>query len=319
MTAQTETADAYAHFIANMPVRLASFVSADLPQTITVEDEEHPFRKDYSPESLPWIEAFAISKLVSPAVAAKPENARFVDCLIRYLGEVWLRSIGGTWDADPSGKLFAGMPFIRPDSKEGDCAGEPVNLVDVIMSALTQQTGKVFVSALVETLRAGYGEDAPRRRCTGLTFGLPAGENLPEDEVQPLSGFLSLCEPQIARWCHTRKDPERFTFERKSLPFVLEELTEELSGPEAIGTTEELVEAGKLEFVEGAMCLVGEIIRRGAAGHWRMNTSTEGEEAGLPYLTFPPSEETIVPMLLLREALVRPEALTEAYDRVAKA
>ena len=65
MTSQTPSPAAqraeFQAFLSNMPVKLGSFVAADLPRSITVgEGEEKEFRKDFSPASLPWVEALSL-------------------------------------------------------------------------------------------------------------------------------------------------------------------------------------------------------------------------------------------------------------------
>ena len=121
----------FSAFINNMDVRLGAFVLADLPETFEKEDGETvKFPKDFGPQSLPMLELFVLSKFPNTEEILKPEHRRFFEGLIRYLGETYLRAIGGVWDHDES--TGNGMPFIRPDNADGPAAGEPIPLVGIV-------------------------------------------------------------------------------------------------------------------------------------------------------------------------------------------
>src|SRR5699024_5320236 len=109
----------------NMDARLGAFVLADLPEPRGGEDgQTGAFPKDVGPDAPPMLELFVLSKFSGTAPILEAENRRFFEGLIRYLGETYLRAIGGVWDHDET--TGNGMPFIRPDTEEGPAAGEPI-------------------------------------------------------------------------------------------------------------------------------------------------------------------------------------------------
>ncbi|HLR45281.1 MAG TPA: hypothetical protein VK065_08865, partial [Brevibacterium sp.] len=82
--------DAFQAFLSSMDERLSAFIDHGLPETVAVGEEERTFVKDLSPASLPWIEAYAVSRLPSPALASAPANQRLSEDLMRYVGETFL-------------------------------------------------------------------------------------------------------------------------------------------------------------------------------------------------------------------------------------
>ena len=195
----SDHANEFSAFMASMPLRLSTFIESDLPESVTLEnDETREFRKDLSPASLPWIEAFATSALASPAVAVAPENQKFTENLMRYVGEVFLRGLGGAWDYDESGEVGEGFPFIRPDSQDGDCEGEPISMIGLVMTALQARNGQVFVSRYAEELEK-FGEDGPRRSSSAVDDSAAGGAGVPmEDEEREFLGtFLPTVESGV--------------------------------------------------------------------------------------------------------------------------
>ena len=146
-------------FINSMDVRLGAFVLADLPETFEKEDGETvKFPKDFGPKSLPMLELFVLSKFPSTEAILEAENRRFFEGLIRYLGETYLRAIGGVWDHDET--TGSGMPFIRPDTEEGPAAGEPIPLVGIVLTAVDQRSAEVFTAVLNKAESSSEGRTA---------------------------------------------------------------------------------------------------------------------------------------------------------------
>ena len=173
-SASADQTDAFTAFLSSMDDRLNAFIAHGLPETVEVGEEERTFVKDLSPASLPWIEAYAVSRLPSPALASAPANQRLAEDLMRYVGETFLRTLGGSWRHDPDGPDH-GMPYIEVSSPGGsedaDAAPEAapgtapeagttvdVSVLGLLMTALQNRTGDVFVSALLGI--AGVDPDA---------------------------------------------------------------------------------------------------------------------------------------------------------------
>lgn len=171
-SASTDQTDAFAAFLDSMDERLSTFIEHGLPETVEVGGEERTFVKDLSPASLPWIEAYAVSRLPTPALASTPANQRLSEDLMRYVGETFLRTLGGSWQHDPDGSDH-GMPYIQVPDPGADDAAAPaeadtaadapadaatapeahvtidVSVLGLLMAALQNRTGDVFVSALL--------------------------------------------------------------------------------------------------------------------------------------------------------------------------
>lgn len=145
----SDQTDAFTAFLDSMDDRLEAFVAHGLPETVEVGDEERTFVKDLSPASLPWIEAYAVSRLPSPALASAPANQRLAEDLMRYVGETFLRTLGGSWRHDPDGPDH-GMPYVQVPASESSGDGTvDVSVLGLLMTALQNRTGDVFVSALL--------------------------------------------------------------------------------------------------------------------------------------------------------------------------
>lgn len=169
----SDQTDAFTAFLDSMDARLEAFITHGLPETVAVGEEERTFIKDLTPASLPWVEAYAVSRLPSPALASAPANQRLAEDLMRYVGETFLRTLGGSWQHDPDGTDH-GMPYVEvpapedadaaPDTDDGT-APEAALTVDVsvlglLMTALQNRTGDVFVSALLAIAGAGADTDS---------------------------------------------------------------------------------------------------------------------------------------------------------------
>jgi hypothetical protein len=306
-------------FLTNMPVKLSTFVDAELPDTITVEDgAEKEFVKDFSPGSLPWVEAYALTRLPGPAAVAMPENQAFSEGVMRYVGETFLRAAGGEWDFDPRGVAGHGMPFIRPDSAAGPAQGEPVSVVGLLLTAVEQRRAEVFVTALAQTL-AGFGEGStPLRSSTGME---PAGASAAppsQSEQEFLGTFLGTVEPAVAGWVGDQANPGEWQFDRDSLARLERQLRARYDD------AAELSEEREQFFIAGAVRFVGEVLRRAGGGSWRYGAELEPDDprAGQPFVRLSTAADTagstrsadFVPWQLLRRTLTDENALTAAYD-----
>ncbi len=303
----------YAAFLSNMDVRLGAFILADLPESFQQEDgTQAPFPKDLSPQSLPMIEHFVLSKFSTTAEVVAEENRRFVEGLIRYLGETCLRAVGGAWDHDET--TGNGLPFIRPDSEEGPLRGEPIPLVAVVLTAVEQRNGGIFTAVLNQAL-AGFGDSGkPRRACTGLALGLLNANNSSKDEVEFLSRFIGTVEPGIAAWTKEQADPTLWSFDRESL----ERLGRQLSV--RYEARDEMMAEDEISFVGGAMRFIGETIRRHGGGQWRYGAEVESDDPRYqqPYIRFTIGDQNldIVPWKLAQAALDDAEAIASALDTI---
>ena len=156
----------FSAFINNMDVRLGAFVLADLPETFDKEDGDRGVPEGLRAEVTADARTLRASKFPNTEEILKPEHRRFFEGLIRYLGETYLRAIGGAWDHDES--TGNGMPFIRPDNADGPAAGEPIPLVGIVLAAADQRSAEVFTAVLEKARELLGGDGQPRRKCTGL-------------------------------------------------------------------------------------------------------------------------------------------------------
>jgi hypothetical protein len=302
----------YSAFINNMDVRLGAFVLADLPETFENEDGETvKFPKDFGPKSLPMLELFVLSKFPDTESILKTENRRFVEGLIRYLGETYLRAVGGVWDHDET--TGNGMPFIRPDTAEGPAAGEPIPLVAIVLTAVDQRSVEVF-DAVLNTALEQLGEDGPQRQSTGLSLGTLTAENSSKEEVEFLTRFVGTVEPGIAAWTKEQADPDSWGFDRESLARLGKQVAVRYD------TREDMMNDEETPFVAGAMRFIGETVRRIGFGQWRYGTELEHDDprSRQPYIRFVIGDQNLdlVPWRLIQAALEDSEAIAQALDAV---
>ena len=313
MEAVNELQREFTAFINNMDVRLGAFVLADLPATFDTEDGETvPFPKDFGPKSLPMLELFVLSKFPSTEAILESENRRFFEGLIRYLGETYLRAIGGVWDHDES--TGNGMPFIRPDTEQGPAAGEPIPLVAIVLTAVDQRSAEVFTAGL-DTAREQLGGDGlPRRKCTGLSLGMLTAENSSEQEVEFLSRFIGTVEPGIAAWTREQADPSSWGFERESLARLGRQITARYDSPA------DMMDEEETPFTAGAMRFIGETVRRIGFGQWRYGTDLDADDPRQkqPFIRFVIGDQNLdlVPWRLIQAALEDADAIASALDAV---
>ena len=304
----------FASFLANTPVKLASFVEIDLPANIEIEGEEpKPFTKDFSPQSLPWVETFAVSHLVSPAQATQPENLRFTEGLMRYVGEVFLRAFGGKWDYDPAGEVGDGMPFIRPDSAAGEFAGEPGSVVGLIMTALKEQNSRVFLDAFTATL-AGFDGKAPTRGATGM-HGVDTStgvEPLSPEERKFLGSFLPTVEGAVAAWVNQQANPADWNYNTESLERLGRQLTARYE------TVAQLEEERSEFWVAGALRFIGEAMRQAGNGTWRYGATFDNDDprGHQVFIQYGLSKIDLVPWRLMRACFDDPQSLVNAFEAV---
>ncbi|TGD11002.1 hypothetical protein [Brevibacterium sp. S111] len=300
-------------FINNMDVRLGAFVLADLPGTFEKEDGETvKFPKDFGPKSLPMLELFVLSKFPSTEAILEAENRRFFEGLIRYLGETYLRAIGGVWDHDET--TGSGMPFIRPDTEEGPAAGEPIPLVGIVLTAVDQRSAEVFTAVLNKARELLGGDGLPRRKCTGLSLGMLTAENSSEEEVEFLSRFIGTVEPGIAAWTQEQADPASWGFDRESLARLGKQIAVRYDSPE------DMMDEEEAPFTAGAMRFIGETIRRTCFGQWRYGTDLEADDprSRQPYVRFVIGDQNLdlVPWRLIQAALDDADAIASALEAV---
>ena len=303
----------YSAFINNMDVRLGAFVLADLPETFDTEDGDTvKFPKDFGPKSLPMLELYVLSRFSSPDEVIDPENRRFVEGLIRYLGETYLRAIGGSWDHDES--TGNGMPFVRPDTEEGPSAGEPIPLLGIILAAVDVRTAEVFTAVLGKAKENLGGDGSPKRACTGLSLGLLSTENSSEEEVEFLSRFIGTVEPGIAAWTQEQAEPASWTFERDSLLRLGKQLRARYD------SRDEMMVEDETPYVAGAMRFIGETIRRIGFGQWRYGAELEHDDprSGQPYIRFRIGDQNLdlVPWRLAQTSLEDSNSIASGLDTV---
>lgn len=311
------TANEFATFMANMPVKLSTFIDKDLPQTISVNGEaDQPFLKDLSPQSLRWVEIFAASKLNTPAEAVNTDNQRFTENLMRYVGEVFLRGIGGKWDYDPEGVIGNGMPFIRPDSPEADNAGDPISIIELVMQALRERTGKVLTTRFVNEL-AKFGDTGPRRGSSGMEETTSAKNVLPmdTDERQFLGTFLPTVEPAIAAWVMDQAAPSEWAFSREGLVKLGKQLVARYD------TLDEMLAERSDFYISAALRFTGETLRRLGNGTWRYGTTFDVDDhrQHQPYVQFAQVGVDLVPWRLMTLAFDDTQVIAAAYDALEQA
>ena len=306
----SDHANEFSAFMASMPLRLSSFIESELPESVTLEnDETRDFRKDLSPASLPWIEAFANSALASPAVAVAPENQKFTENLMRYVGEVFLRGLGGAWDYDETGEVGDGFPFIRPDSPEGECAGEPISMIGLVMTALQARNGQVFVSRYAQELEK-FGEDGPQRSCSAVDDGAAGGVPMEDEEREFLGTFLPTVESGVAAWIQDQAAPSEWSYDRDGLLKLSKQLVARYS------TVNDMLADRSDFYIQGALRFAGETFRRAGKGTWRYGTRFDNDDPRQkqPYVHFSQIEVDVVPWAILTSAFKDTHAPTEALD-----
>ena len=87
---------------------------SDMDAPIQTLRADHP---DLSgdPKSLPALEFIILSEFETVDAALAPANARRIDRLARYLGEVFRTTLGGKWDIELTDvkDAFFGLPVIK--------------------------------------------------------------------------------------------------------------------------------------------------------------------------------------------------------------
>ena len=151
-----DQSEAFTAFLASMDDRLSSFVAHGLPETVAVGDDERTFVKDLTPASLPWVEAYAVSRLPSPALASAPANQRLAEDLMRYVGETFIRTLGGSWQHDPDGPDH-GMPFVRVPIPASGADADPPADAEAVAGAAAEASAAAEAGAVAE---AGGASDA---------------------------------------------------------------------------------------------------------------------------------------------------------------
>ena len=306
----SDHANEFSAFMASMPLRLSSFIESELPESVTLEnDETRDFRKDLSPASLPWIEAFTNSALASPAVAVAPENQKFTENLMRYVGEVFLRGLGGAWDYDETGEVGDGFPFIRPDSPEGECAGEPISMIGLVMTALQARNGQVFVSRYAQELEK-FGEDGPQRSCSAVDDSAAGGAPMEDEEREFLGTFLPTVESGVGAWIQDQAAPGEWSHDRDGLLKLSKQLVARYS------TVNDMLADRSDFYIQGALRFAGETFRRAGKGAWRYGTRFDNDDPRQkqPYVHFSQIEVDVVPWAILTSAFKDPHAPSEALD-----
>ena len=307
----------FENFIASMPQALPAFIETELPESLTVDDgEQYEFIKDLSPQSLPYVEAFVLSRLSTPEQAVEVENQAFSEGIIRYLGETLLRSLGGRWDFDNSGEIADHMPFIRPDNSTGNELGDPIDVLGAILSALEVRTGEVFVATYVKALE-GFDDQPPRRSTTGMegTPGTPWDPTgaRSEGEREFLMAFLPTLQPEVDEWVAQHED-EDWAFDRASLVRLVSEVRSLFDSVDVLVSEENQV------YANGALRFVGEALRLAAGGIWRYGDPESGvyedddPRLNQPYLEFPTQGVDVVPWMLLASAFDDEDVLPTAYQ-----
>jgi hypothetical protein len=138
MTSADEDDDLFQHWLAHMDDALAEFL-ARLPPELTSA-------LDYTPASLPRLEAFLLDRYPS-IQAIKADPAPYLDGAARYVGEVFRRNIGGTWRMrmDDPKYVYAGLPELT----FSPARDTPVCPITLVSASLDRRTG-VFISGVFE-------------------------------------------------------------------------------------------------------------------------------------------------------------------------
>ena len=97
---------------------------------------------DFTPDSLNVIEAHVLKTYANVAEAKAPTEAKRVDAMARYVGEVFRRHFGGKWKIDYSDKknAFYGLPQLS-GMKGQDVQFCPLTLVT---ASTHRRTGSFF-------------------------------------------------------------------------------------------------------------------------------------------------------------------------------
>ncbi len=151
----------------------------------------------YSPESLDDVEALLL-ETVTDGVATDDHRALLLD-VVRYTGEVVLRSTGGEWEWEELWEASgpgAGMPFVRVDSPDGYLRGGAVDLHAAVSTALAARSGHVLRD-LATAVGASVGPAGPLRRSSGMQ---PMGVADPAATNPALRAYLAVHDAALERF-----------------------------------------------------------------------------------------------------------------------
>lgn len=101
---------------------------------------------DFTPESLPVLEAWLLAKYPSAQAALDPGHANIMDGIARYIGETFRQNLGGQWDIELGNpnQPFAGVPVIT--GFDGEIS--PVCPLAVAAVVPNERTGVVLSSLM---------------------------------------------------------------------------------------------------------------------------------------------------------------------------
>jgi hypothetical protein len=117
-------------------------------QELPLDDRD---RLDYSAESLDFVEALALSGYPGVQEAKAPTEAKRIDQLARYVGQVFRKHLGGKWSIDFSDpkNAFYGLPQLS--GLDGQRA--QVCPLTLITASLDRRTGKFLRMVFENNLR----------------------------------------------------------------------------------------------------------------------------------------------------------------------
>lgn len=108
-------------------------------------------RLDFSPNSLAAIEEFALATYPTVADAKKKTEAKLVDGMARYVGQVFRKHLGGKWTINFADKknAFYGLPQLT------DMDGQKTQVcpLTLVTASLDRRTGKFIRTVFDNHLR----------------------------------------------------------------------------------------------------------------------------------------------------------------------
>lgn len=230
------------------------------------------FPLDFTPESLRPLEAIVRERYApdAPPVFAAGD---FVESLIAYVGEVFVRLTGGAWAVGRSpATVPADAPFVLPDPELG--LG-PVRPLALLVRVGREGGGEVLARAadeVVAVIAAHPGWTAPP------VPGPPAGSD-------DLDSWLAARERAFPRWLAEQAGGDtRYDFGVGSLEHLQELLR---------GRPGEVRSPEHGELVQGAAWYLGEVARRTRGGGWV--SPNEYEPPGEYYVHAPERDATAFP------------------------
>jgi hypothetical protein len=286
------------------------------PRLGWLEDFSLPpgFRFDYSRGSLAELEVIVLQRFSDADEVADDEIRNFVEGIVAYLGEAFLRVAGGwwSWDDDPDSTSLGNL-VVHFDAELGIA---PLSLMTLLIRSVTRRSGNEFseVHARLEQAVEERRVKDPMWEPTKLhTPGVDPVEPPPPSEF--LEAWLTERERAFPRWAAAHADAGTWDFSPESLDALEALLRHTLRSPADLATPE-----GR-ELAEQSAWYLGEVMICVKGGRWHY---IPGEPhpvipaVGRPHIRQPsPDGDVVVPIITV-EGICDPQRRQSLRRRLAQ-